>query len=499
VVVGAGIGVVAAHQTDITLHAGGAPLVVHPELNTDVHTLDVRTAGSGPICAKIPSQLEIADIPLGLHVTSYQSAEADITAYAQLYGKRGAIKRAILRHYGEGAGAGAVAALAALGVGRLLLGADQDRWRRTRRALRAVTFSGASLMGTAPIGLVIAHRFDAGTAHTRGDPLFDGSSLQGSDVCGQQLLDKEHYSGLAQAFDGEFQRHTGYFTLPRDPDVVPVLLRTDAHCNLGIQDLDLRIAKSYGVKVYATLGDEFSSGRYLTPPYDEEKICVAPFYKSLEGMGVDLVGVAGNHETPEAADFMHQLGMTVLDGQTADVDGVRFFGYPDPVRSNGAGSVPHDSVEQHAVNRDTGELVGRVACLDRTRRDIVLTHEYQMALAITEQFDRCGQRVELVAAGHAHVEHGPYVLPGGQLFMVFDTAGGAEKSPKLDWLHRPAVAYVPFVDRRTGDLVRLDVVTAGPDGSVAIRTVLPSQASVADPAVIPELAPPPPAAPTSAP
>jgi predicted phosphodiesterase len=277
--------------------------------------------------------------------------------------------------------------------------------------------------------------------------------------------------------------------LPDDEDVVPVLLRTDAHCNLGIQNLDVAIATAYDVKIYATLGDEFSSGRYLHAPYDEEKICVAPFYKSLKSFGVDLVGVAGNHETPEAVAFMRELGMTMLEGQTVDVDGVYFFGYGDPVRSNGTGSVPHDSEEQHALNRDLGDLVGKAACLDRQRRDIVMTHEYQMALAITEQFDRCGQPAAMVAAGHTHVGHGPYELPGGQIFMIYDSAGGAEKSPKLDWLNRPAVASVPFVNRRTGELVRLDTVTASPDGSVDISTVLPSQATVPDPAVIPELMP----------
>jgi hypothetical protein len=266
-------------------------------------------------------------------------------------------------------------------------------------------------------------------------------------------------------------------------------VRTDAHCNLGIQDLDRAIARAYDVRVYATLGDEFSSGRYLSPPYDEEQICVASFYRALRDDGVSLVGVAGNHETPAAVAYMRELGMEVLEGQTVEVEGVRFFGYGDPVRSNGTGSVPHDSADQHVLNHDTGDLVGRVACLDRQRRDVVLAHEYPMALAITDAFDECGQQASLVLAGHAHIGHGPYRLAGGQLFAILDSAGGAEKSPKLDWLTRPAVAYVAFVDRQTGDPVRLDVVAARPDGSVAIATALPSQATVPDPAVLPELAP----------
>jgi hypothetical protein len=486
---GAGLGILGAHQTDITVDAGGAPLVIRPEINTDRHTLDVQTAKAGPICAKIPSDIEIASIPLGLHVTSYQSAEADITAYAALYSDRSDITRAVLWHYGTGAASGAALALAALGLCRLVFGGDQERLRRVRKAVRAATFSGASLLGTVPMGLAIANRIDPALSHAQGDPIFNGSSLEGSSFCGQQLVDKANYAGLATTFASGFADHVGYFGLPQDEDVVPVLLRSDAHCNIGIQDLDLAIAKAYDVQVYATLGDEFSSGRFLNAPYDEEKICVAPFYKSLTSMGVDLVGVAGNHETPAAVAFMRELGMTVLEGQTADVGGVSFFGYGDPVRSNGTGSVPHDSAEQHALNRDTGELVGRAACLDRQRRDIVLTHEYQMALAITEQFDRCGQPVTMVAAGHTHVGHGPYALAGGQTFVIYDSAGGAEKSPKLDWLTRPAVTSVAFVNRQTGALVRQDTVTADPDGSVAIRTVLPSEARAPDPAVIPELAP----------
>ena len=487
-VLGAGLGVLAAHRSAITVDAGGAPLVVHPQINTDVHTLDVRTAKAGPICAKVPSDLEIASIPLGLHITTYQSAEADITAYADLYGERGDITRAILWHYGSGAAAGSAVALVVLCLGRLAFGSDGRRLPRLRRAARAATFSGASLMCTLPLGLVVANRINPGLSHVGADPIFDGSGLQGSNICGQQLVDKANYDRLSGAFTAEFERHRGYFGLPDDEEIVPILMRTDADCNIGIQDLDLAIARTYHVQIYATLGDEFSSGRYLSPPYDEEKICVAPFYKALKGKGVDLVGVAGNHETPEAVAFMRQLGMEVLEGQTADVDGVRFFGYGDPVRSNGTGTVPHDSVAQHVLNRDTGELVGRVACLDPQRRDVVLTHEYQMALAITEQFDRCGQSVTMVAAGHTHIGHGPYRLDGGQFFTIFDTAGGAEKSPKLDWLNRSAVSYVTFIDRRTGELVRLDTITALPDGTVEIGTVTPSEATVPDLAVIPELA-----------
>jgi hypothetical protein len=488
-VLGAGLGTFAAHRSDITVDSGGAPLVVHPEINTDVHTLDVRTAKAGPICAKIPSDIEIASIPLGLHITTYRTAEADITAYAELYHERGDITHAVIWHYARGAAAGAALALAVLGVSRLAFRRDGRRLARVRKVLRAATFSGASLVGTLPVGLVVANRIDPGLAHVGGDPIFDGSGLQGANVCGQQLLDKANYGRLTGAFTAEFDRHRGYFGLPEGEDVVPVLMRSDAHCNIGIQDLDLAIAREYHVQVYATLGDEFSSGRFLSPPYDEEEICVAPFYKALAAKGVDLVGVAGNHETPAAVAFMRELGMEVLEGQTAEVAGVRFFGYGDPVRSNGTGTVPHESDEQHVLNRDTGELVGRVACLDPQRRDVVLAHEYQLALAITEQFDRCGQPVTLVAAGHTHIGHGPYRLDGGQVFTILDTAGGAEKSPKLDWLNRPAVSYVTYVDRRTGALVRLDSITARPDGSVAIETVLPSQARVPDPTVIPELAP----------
>jgi len=488
-VLGAGLGVLGAHRSTIKVDAGGAPLVVHPQINTDVHTLDVRTAKSGPICAKIPSDIEIASIPLGLRITTYQSAEADITAYAELYRERGDITRAVLWHYGRGAAVGAALALALLGLGRLTSGRGRPRLPRVRKAVRAATFSGASLLCTLPMGLVVANRIDPGLSHVGGDPIFDGSRLQGANICGQQLADKANYGRLTGAFTEEFDHHQEYFGLPDDEDIVPILMRSDAHCNIGIQDLDLAIARAYHVKVYATLGDEFSSGRFLTPPYDEEKICVAPFYKALKAKDVDLVGVAGNHETPQAVASMRDLGMEVLEGQTADVDGVRFFGYGDPVRSNGTGTVPQDSVEQHTLNRDTGELVGEVACLDPQRRDVVLTHEYQMALAITEEFERCGQPVTLVAAGHTHIGHGPYRLDGGQIFTILDTAGGAEKSPKLDWLNRPAVSYVTFVDRRTGALVRMDSITALPDGTVSITTTSPGQARVPDPAVIPELAP----------
>jgi hypothetical protein len=487
VVIGLGIGLAWAHHTGVTVDAGGAPLVVRPQINSDAHTVDVRTAKAGPICARIPSDIELGNIPIALRFTSSPSTEADITAYAALYQDRRAIVDAVLVHYGEWGGVGVLLSVLALGVTRLVFGRQPARCHRLRRAARAVTIAAAGLMGTFPIGLAVVNQIDPGLSHTPGDPMFDGSSLEGSSICGTQLVDKANYDLLATTFDEEFAAHVRTLGVPDDGDVVPVLLRADAHCNLGIQRLDLAIAEAYDVGIYATLGDEFSSGRYLHEPYDQEKICIAPFYRALANAGVELVGVAGNHETPAAVAFMRELGMTVLEGETAEIDGVYFFGYGDPVRSNGTGSVPHDSAEQHALNRDTGDLVGAAACLDRQRRDVVLAHEYPMTLAILERFDACGQTSSFAVAGHTHIGHGPYRLAGGQIFTILDSAGGADKSPKLDWLNRPAVSSVAFVDRQTGELVRLDDVIARPDGSIEIRTTLPAAAPPPDTAVLPEL------------
>lgn len=200
---------------------------------------------------------------------------------------------------------------------------------------------------------------------------------------------------------------------PREDETVAVLV-SDRHDNIGMDRVARAIGDAAGASVVLDAGDDTSTGE----PW--EAFSLDSLNRSFDDL--ERIGVAGNHDNgPFVVDYLADLGWTMLNGETVDVDGLGpVLGVHDP-RSSGLG----DWRDQTGLTfSEVEERLADAACEAEDRISTVLVHDTNMA---SEALARgC---VDLVVGGHTHVQSGPepVVGPDGQIGHTFinGTTGGA--------------------------------------------------------------------------
>ncbi len=403
------------------------------------------------------------------------------------------------------------------------LALPRGRGRRVRVAsvvvLALVTTSGASW------AQLVSAEADAGTG--AGDfalTTLDGTAAAGSTTNSpvlkallggalaksQQLIRRQEREELAyrEKAGAGLAEQRNLMTGPRDGELA-VMMQSDMHCNTTMIRLQSR--------VWADLADQFGddalslmavTGDLTTNGTAAEGTCI----RDERAIARDrpVAAVTGNHESTVSESQMQDAGMTVLDGGTETVGGIRVLGDGDPERSELFGATRLRGTETQA---EMGRRLKSVAeeTDSEDRPDLVLVHEAYAAQAflgvddvrslLTER-GSSGDREPTGAAnasgtdvndddvadvpasavfyGHWHRPVQPRVLWNSDgtwtLLMELDTSGGAIDSPTIGRFSTPwsrplqeASFPVVFLDEETRLVSGYQIYSFDPDGSVTVE------------------------------
>jgi predicted phosphodiesterase len=242
---------------------------------------------------------------------------------------------------------------------------------------------------------------------------------------------------------------------PADDETV-VLLVSDRHDNVGMDQVARAIADAGGAETVLDAGDDTSTGA------EWEAFSLDSLAATFEDF--DRFAVAGNHDHGSfVRSYLTDLGWTYFDdGEVIDGPGdSRILGIDDP-RSSGLGNwldetgLSFDEVRQRLAD---------AACAadeDGDRVNTLLVHDANLGKAALER--GC---VDLVVGGHTHVQAGPTVYLGengevGYTYTVGTTGGAAYAIAIGTKLRRPAgVALITYRDGRPVGIQSITVQTTG--------------------------------------
>ncbi len=255
---------------------------------------------------------------------------------------------------------------------------------------------------------------------------------------------------------------------PEEGETVAMFV-TDRHDNVGMDSVTRAIADAGGATVLFDGGDDTSSGESW------EAFSLDSLAKAYDDYDAKYA-VDGNHDNGTfVGDYLGDLGFTMLRGEPVKgADGIRLLGAPDP-RSSGLGSW-RTAV---GITMDAlGENLADTACAsdeDGKRISTLLVHDADLG---TESLQRgC---VDLVLAGHLHVQVGPdqVTATNGSVGTTYTngTSGGAAYAFALgSKLRRDAeVTLVTYRDGRPVGLQPVMITTSG-EYDVAPFIDLPQQ------------------------
>jgi predicted phosphodiesterase len=246
-----------------------------------------------------------------------------------------------------------------------------------------------------------------------------------------------------------------------EPGDTVVTLVSDRHDNIGMDAVARAIGDAAGATAVYDAGDDTSSGKSweafsldsVTAAFDDQ----------------DRWGVAGNHDHGSfVSRYLADRDWSMLDGEVVDgPGGTSLFGIADP-RSSGLGNWRDET----GLTFD--EVASRVAdevCASEERVTTMLVHDSDLGSGALER--GC---VDLVLAGHTHVQIGPNRVVGtnGQAGYTYTTGttGGAAyaiavgSKPKRE-------AQVSLVTYRDGRPIGIQPVLLQTDGRFVVRPYVP--------------------------
>jgi predicted MPP superfamily phosphohydrolase len=238
-----------------------------------------------------------------------------------------------------------------------------------------------------------------------------------------------------------------------DPSTVRVLFVSDLHLNPAAWDVIRSITEQFDIDVIVDAGDISDHGSAAENAYIDP----------ISTLGVPYVWVRGNHDSAiTQAAVERQKNAVVLDGNTAEVAGLRFAGLGDP-----RFTPDKDTRDQEAAPPSVSQTGLAIAGLARRSAaegepvDIAVVHDGEAA---TEIDGTAG----LILSGHYHRRE-QHLLPSGSLSFFQGSTGasglrGLEKEKAT-----PVRASVLYIDRDSGELQAWDDITLGGLGLVRAK------------------------------
>ncbi|MFA6001187.1 MAG: metallophosphoesterase [Thermoleophilia bacterium] len=188
--------------------------------------------------------------------------------------------------------------------------------------------------------------------------------------------------------------------LPED-DTIRVVHVSDMHSSSAAARLVKQTVDLYQADFVIDTGDLTNLGNPFEAGYPSTYLPLTKPY----------VWVAGNHDTPTITETMRGInGVTVLDSQFADIDGVRIGGFPDPASLN-LSPKPSSDAQMAA---DAARIL-KIVESQNPGPFIVAVHDPKQAALLVG-------RVPVVLNGHTHKE--AITVKDKTVFLDAGTTGG---------------------------------------------------------------------------
>ncbi|SMY02434.1 metallophosphoesterase family protein [Brevibacterium antiquum] len=257
-------------------------------------------------------------------------------------------------------------------------------------------------------------------------------------------------------------------------DVSTFVFGSDLHCNIGMARVVGAVARMSGADAYIDGGDVTMTGT------SAENYCLDVLDDELPDQLPRTI-VKGNHDSTETTNHAKSQGWKVLENSSAQMNGVTFFGGPDPRRTV-FGSGPQ--LETDLTADQYAQKLSDEACANDF--DIMLIHDPRIGAPSLRS--GCAK---YSLSGHWHRRVGPETLGSGVRYVSSTTGGALANALTPGPLKMDAELSILRVDNRTKRPIDVQIVTVSPDKTVTIdpwRTF---------PAPVPLIAQPPQLEPTS--
>jgi predicted phosphodiesterase len=254
--------------------------------------------------------------------------------------------------------------------------------RRRVSLLASGAAGGLVLTGALVAGAAVSFDVDAFE-----QPRFTGALVRAPVVIEALQGGEITFGGLQSRYETAAERLSELLALVAEPnrdpaaDSVAILHVSDIHSNpLGVE-LAKQLAARFGVDAVVDTGDLTGFGVTVE----------ARIGRLIERIGVPYYLVPGNHDSAANEAALDRVpNVTVLDGDVADVDGVRILGWADPTDTNWNNIPPEEAA---ALRVEEGEETA--AQVTALTPDVLAVHDRRLAEASYG-------RVPLVIAGHYH-------------------------------------------------------------------------------------------------
>jgi hypothetical protein len=485
-----GAGYAVTHDTNIEL--GGTPAAVH--LTT--HDYDELSINDNVLSIKLPNRRELAGQPIGvalnLDIDTSRFIGPDgqfdaslLPAYISLFSDTRQIGKdvhdALLRRGALGGGVGFGLSLGAYYLYRKYGQHHPEGLSDFQKHL----VIGTAIVSAVSILPSSAHH---DTSHTtlHPDAILVGTPLQGGEADGflqpvvRYIADyvANYVSDTDIYYDKLQNKLADYLTknpvaIPTGEDISTFGFVSDRHCNIGMDRVTMGLMNAYGIKTLILGGDDALNGSF-----NFEKACTSNLAERAKHLGIEVVGVGGNHDSPMTLQAESEQGIKILNSETATINGITFVGNSDQRASRyGTGMFPSNSDAQIKLTTSQGKEAAKIAC-DSDLKIVAILHDPNAGRTALE--NGCGN-ITLALDGHAHVQSGPTSidLPNGTRGYQFTTAssGGAPgeemastASPLSELtvgpLNHPAGINIVSYNTKTGELVAITTFTFEPDMTI---------------------------------
>ena len=239
---------------------------------------------------------------------------------------------------------------------------------------------------------------------------------------------------------------------------------SDLHCNQAMTDLISRLARVTKPSVVLSSGDDTVNGTAA------ERGCIRR--EAAISNGVPFLVATGNHDSDVTEAQMRATGMTVLDGQVAETEGLSVLGDDDPEHN-----IPFSVDRTNDRPESEEQMAQRLVDLARAKHtDVLLVHQPVAARVI---MNSANPPASLVLWGHYHAQSGPRVIThedgSWTVGMQEGTAGGV-RQPTFTSFSTPfspplisADVYFYFRNNATGLITGVQPVHFQPNAKVVIE------------------------------
>jgi len=299
------------------------------------------------------------------------------------------------------------------------------RWRSA-----AVGLATGSVV-VAGAGAGAAATFDTGAV---AEPRYTGLLTRAPTAVGdvQSIIDRfgEYRAQLSDLVGNVVTLYLAAEDLPTfqpTDDTIRVLHVSDIHLNPQAFDLIEQLIEQFDVDAIADTGDIVDWG---TEPESQ-------LLGQIGDLEVPYVFVRGNHDSRSTQRTVaDQPNAVVLDGDAAEVAGLRFWGIGDPRYTPDKDQAATGPSEQERAEAFAPEVADDLASAEPPEVDVVLVHDQRIAADI-------GGEVPLVLAGHTHE-------PSDETIEPADPDGDEDEGESTDTTGEPPPDTRLLVEGSTG-------------------------------------------------